>query len=69
MRLRTPEVEILYIVGSNRDNRRRVLVRYEGTENTIYQDDLADTKVLSLIGVEAGSKELELIQQFFNIGR
>jgi len=61
------QTELLFILASTKDTRgRRVLVRCDGVENTVYPETLKDTAILNLIGVEA--KELALIQQFL-IGR
>jgi hypothetical protein len=59
------QTEVLFILGSTSDTRgRRCLVRLDGVENTIFQDDLTDTEILNLIGIEG--KDLALIREFFN---
>ena len=59
-----PKTEILFVIASSRDTKgRRVLVRCEGVENTIYKDDMND-ETLALIGI--GTQELKQIQQFFS---
>lgn len=68
IKFHTPQTELLFILGSTRDTKgRRVLVRCEGVENTVYPDDLGDRDILSLIGIDG--KELELITGFFEKGK
>jgi len=59
------QTELLFILASTKDTRgRRVLVRCDGVENTIFPETLKDTAILNLIGID--SKGLELIQRFFS---
>jgi len=58
--------ELLFVIDGTDKKGRRVICRYpSGVENTIFRDDLADTEILSLIGVES-KEELALIKDFFN---
>ena len=57
------EPELVYILGTSRDTLgRRVVVKYDNVENTIYPETLKEKAILPLLGVEA--KELALISEF-----
>lgn len=65
IKLHNIEPELLFITASSKDQRgRRVLVKYDNVENTIYPETLRDRAILPLIGIDSKEK-LELIQSFF----
>ena len=65
IKLHNSEPELIYILGTSRDSKgRRVLVKFDGVENTIYPETLKDMAILPLIGIDSKEK-LELIQSFF----
>jgi hypothetical protein len=59
--------ELLFILGSSKDTRgRRVMVRCQRCENTVYQGDNLGDPTLNLVGV--GESERKAIEHFLQGG-